>query len=88
LWKLLNVRFTVSLSLSLSRLTGCGAQAEKLAGIKLTESLAMTPAAAVCGLYLAHEGAKYFAVGRIARDQACLLPSPSLSLARTSSLIA
>jgi 5-methyltetrahydrofolate--homocysteine methyltransferase len=81
LWKLLNVRFTVSLplSLSLSCLTDCGAQAEKLAGIKLTESLAMTPAAAVCGLYLAHEGAKYFAVGRIARDQACLPLSLSLS---------
>jgi len=42
---------------------------EKLTGIELTESLAMKPGAAVCGLYFANEGAKYFAVGRIGRDQ-------------------
>ena len=29
----------------------------------------MTPAAAVSGLYFAHPEAKYFAVGRLARDQ-------------------
>ncbi len=29
----------------------------------------MTPAAAVSGLYFGHPGAKYFAVGRVARDQ-------------------
>ena len=29
----------------------------------------MTPAAAVSGLYLAHPQSKYFAVGRIGRDQ-------------------
>ena len=29
----------------------------------------MTPAAAVSGLYFAHPGSKYFAVGRLARDQ-------------------
>jgi 5-methyltetrahydrofolate--homocysteine methyltransferase len=29
----------------------------------------MTPAAAVSGIYLAHPQAKYFAVGRIGRDQ-------------------
>jgi 5-methyltetrahydrofolate--homocysteine methyltransferase len=29
----------------------------------------MTPAAAVSGVYLAHPQAKYFAVGRIGRDQ-------------------
>jgi 5-methyltetrahydrofolate--homocysteine methyltransferase len=39
------------------------------AGLGLTESFAMTPAAAVSGLYLAHPQAKYFAVGRIGRDQ-------------------
>jgi len=39
------------------------------AGIALTESFAMTPAAAVSGLYLAHPQARYFAVGRIDRDQ-------------------
>jgi 5-methyltetrahydrofolate--homocysteine methyltransferase len=38
-------------------------------GIDLTESFAMTPAAAVSGLYLAHPRARYFAVGRIGRDQ-------------------
>ena len=38
-------------------------------GIELTESYAMTPAAAVSGIYLAHPDARYFAVGRIGRDQ-------------------
>jgi 5-methyltetrahydrofolate--homocysteine methyltransferase len=38
-------------------------------GIALTESYAMTPAASVSGLLLAHPGARYFAVGRIGRDQ-------------------
>ncbi|KAK1867385.1 hypothetical protein I4F81_009892 [Pyropia yezoensis] len=39
-------------------------------GIGLTESLAMTPAASVSGLYFAHEQSQYFAVGKIQRDQA------------------
>ena len=39
------------------------------AGLDLTESFAMTPAAAVSGIYLAHPDARYFAVGRIGRDQ-------------------
>ncbi|MHB1242507.1 MAG: methionine synthase [Gaiellaceae bacterium] len=39
------------------------------AGLALTESFAMTPAAAVSGMYFAHPGSKYFAVGRIGRDQ-------------------
>jgi 5-methyltetrahydrofolate--homocysteine methyltransferase len=38
-------------------------------GLALTESYAMTPAAAVSGIYLAHPEARYFAVGRIGRDQ-------------------
>ena len=38
-------------------------------GMQLTESFAMTPAAAVSGIYLAHPQAKYFAVGRIGNDQ-------------------
>jgi 5-methyltetrahydrofolate--homocysteine methyltransferase len=38
-------------------------------GIALTESYAMTPASAVSGVYLAHPQARYFAVGRIGRDQ-------------------
>ena len=39
------------------------------AGLELTESYAMTPAAAVSGIYLGHPRARYFAVGRIGRDQ-------------------
>jgi 5-methyltetrahydrofolate--homocysteine methyltransferase len=38
-------------------------------GIELTESYAMTPAAAVSGIYLAHPQARYFSVGRLGRDQ-------------------
>jgi 5-methyltetrahydrofolate--homocysteine methyltransferase len=38
-------------------------------GIDLTESCAMTPAASVSGLYFAHAQARYFNVGRIAKDQ-------------------
>ena len=38
-------------------------------GINLTESFAMTPAASVCGLYLAHPEARYFDVGPLGRDQ-------------------
>jgi 5-methyltetrahydrofolate--homocysteine methyltransferase len=43
--------------------------AEK-AGIKLTETYAMMPAASVSGFYFAHPQSRYFAVGRIGRDQA------------------
>ena len=43
--------------------------AEKNAGMHLTESLAMTPGASVCGVYFAHPEAKYFNVGKIERDQ-------------------
>jgi 5-methyltetrahydrofolate--homocysteine methyltransferase len=42
---------------------------EARAGIRLTESFAMLPAASVSGWYFAHPGARYFAVGRIDRDQ-------------------
>jgi 5-methyltetrahydrofolate--homocysteine methyltransferase len=42
---------------------------EEATGITLTESYAMRPAAAVSGWYLAHPRARYFAVGRIGRDQ-------------------
>lgn len=44
--------------------------AENNTGIKLTESLAMYPAAAVSGLYFAHKDSRYFGVGKIAKDQA------------------
>jgi 5-methyltetrahydrofolate--homocysteine methyltransferase len=40
------------------------------AGLALTESFAMTPGASVSGIYLGHPAARYFSVGRIARDQA------------------
>jgi len=43
--------------------------AEQATGIRLTESLAMDPAAAVCGLYFAHPQARYFSVDRITYDQ-------------------
>ncbi len=39
------------------------------AGMALTESAAMTPAASVSGLYFAHPEARYFNVGRLGRDQ-------------------
>ncbi|MBI4265831.1 MAG: methionine synthase [Acidobacteria bacterium] len=39
------------------------------AGITLTESCAMMPAASVSGLYFAHSAARYFSVGRIGHDQ-------------------
>jgi 5-methyltetrahydrofolate--homocysteine methyltransferase len=38
-------------------------------GASLTESFAMTPAASVSGLIMANPAARYFAVGRIAKDQ-------------------
>jgi 5-methyltetrahydrofolate--homocysteine methyltransferase len=38
-------------------------------GIDLTDSFAMTPAAAVSGLIFQHPDARYFTVGRINRDQ-------------------
>ncbi|HEY6744633.1 MAG TPA: methionine synthase [Mycobacteriales bacterium] len=38
-------------------------------GMGLTESYAMTPAAAVSGLIFAHPASRYFTVGRLGRDQ-------------------
>jgi 5-methyltetrahydrofolate--homocysteine methyltransferase len=43
--------------------------AEAATGMQLTESYAMTPTAAVSGLYFAHPESHYFGVGRIERDQ-------------------
>ncbi len=43
-------------------------QAERI-GVKLTESYAMWPGAAVCGLYFSHPQARYFGVGKIEHDQ-------------------
>jgi 5-methyltetrahydrofolate--homocysteine methyltransferase len=42
---------------------------EKNTGIKLTESFAMWPGSSVSGLYFAHPESKYFAVGKLGRDQ-------------------
>ena len=44
-------------------------EAERHAGMALTESFAMHPAASVSGYYLAHPEARYFAVTKIGRDQ-------------------
>ena len=43
--------------------------AEKVTGLKLTESCAMWPAAAVSGFYFSHPESRYFGVGKIGRDQ-------------------
>jgi len=43
--------------------------AEQHTGIKLTESFAMWPGSSVSGLYFAHPESKYFAVGKLGRDQ-------------------
>ena len=42
---------------------------EAATGMRLTESMAMTPAAAVSGLYFGGAAAQYFAVGKITTDQ-------------------
>jgi 5-methyltetrahydrofolate--homocysteine methyltransferase len=39
------------------------------AGMRLTDSAAMMPAASVSGLYFAHPQARYFSIGRVDRDQ-------------------
>lgn len=43
--------------------------AEKATGIELTENFAMFPTAAVSGFYFAHPEARYFGLGKIAKDQ-------------------
>ncbi len=43
--------------------------AERETGIRLTESFAMWPGSSVSGLYFAHPDSKYFAVGKLGRDQ-------------------
>jgi 5-methyltetrahydrofolate--homocysteine methyltransferase len=42
---------------------------EENTGIRLTESMAMWPGAAVSGWYFSHPQSQYFVVGRIAKDQ-------------------
>ncbi len=43
--------------------------AEESAGITLTESYAMYPAASVSGFYFAHPESRYFGLGKIEKDQ-------------------
>ncbi|HSD67820.1 MAG TPA: vitamin B12 dependent-methionine synthase activation domain-containing protein, partial [Vicinamibacteria bacterium] len=42
---------------------------EERVGIELTETFAMRPAASVSGFYFAHPQSRYFALGKIGRDQ-------------------
>lgn len=44
-------------------------EAEKIAGVSLTESYAMLPEASVSGFYFSHPRSHYFGVGRIGMDQ-------------------
>jgi 5-methyltetrahydrofolate--homocysteine methyltransferase len=44
-------------------------ESEKRAGVRLTESFAMFPGAAVSGYYFWHPQSQYFGLGRIGRDQ-------------------
>ncbi len=44
-------------------------EAERLTGIRLTESFAMHPASSVSGYYFSHPESKYFGLGKIERDQ-------------------
>ncbi|MDH6232008.1 5-methyltetrahydrofolate--homocysteine methyltransferase [Mesorhizobium soli] len=44
-------------------------EAEKNAGVSLTESFAMWPGSSVSGLYLAHPESYYFGVAKVERDQ-------------------
>ncbi|HWC65461.1 MAG TPA: vitamin B12 dependent-methionine synthase activation domain-containing protein, partial [Thermoanaerobaculia bacterium] len=43
--------------------------AEARTGVRLTESFAMSPGSSIAGFYFGHPRARYFAVGRIGRDQ-------------------
>ena len=45
-------------------------QPEQNAGMTITESFAMLPAAAVSGWYISHPEARYFGTGKIGKDQA------------------
>ncbi|MBT6568657.1 MAG: methionine synthase [Flavobacteriales bacterium] len=44
-------------------------EVEETIGVRLTESLAMWPAASVSGYYFAHPKAQYFGLGKITEDQ-------------------
>ena len=42
---------------------------DKNAGMTITESFAMLPTASVSGMYFSHPEARYFGIGKLARDQ-------------------
>lgn len=44
-------------------------EAERHTGVSLTESFAMTPSSSVSGFYMAHNESRYFALGKILKDQ-------------------
>jgi 5-methyltetrahydrofolate--homocysteine methyltransferase len=59
------------------------------AGITLTESFAMYPAAAVSGYYFSHPGSQYFVVGRVSKEQAAdYAQRKGISLAQAERLLA
>jgi 5-methyltetrahydrofolate--homocysteine methyltransferase len=63
--------------------------ADENAGIRLTESFAMLPTAAVSGFYFSHPQAHYFGVGQIDRDQvASYAQRKGMSLAETERWLA
>jgi 5-methyltetrahydrofolate--homocysteine methyltransferase len=43
--------------------------AERAAGVTLTESMAMWPGSSVSGIYLSHPESYYFGVAKVERDQ-------------------
>ena len=61
---------------------------ERRIGLGLTESFAMWPGSSVSGLYFAHPEAKYFAVGRVQRDQvASYAERKNITLERAEQLL-
>jgi len=52
-------------------------KATEATGVELTEGLSMTPPSSVSGLYFAHPKARYFGVGKVARDQVADLAARS-----------
>ena len=59
------------------------------AGMELTESFAMLPAAAVSGYYFSHPQSQYFVVGRVSKEQAAdYAQRKGLTLAQAERLLA
>jgi len=59
------------------------------AGMELTESFAMLPAAAVSGYYFSHPQSQYFVVGRVSREQAAdYAQRKGITLAQAERLLA